>query len=184
MKRKNRFALKEWAIVLSALSQGRQILLLRKGGLSDHKNQFSLEHKEFFLFPTHLHQQRVEIERKKLEKVSSTGFLTLTTYATAKGNFWVTDPHLLKKLDPFHILPIEEARTRLQSGKIRGLQILLLRVYKLSNPIQTPMLPQFLGCKSWVDLGKEFPLPKCQPVLENSTFYHQIKQIKKICGQE
>jgi len=184
MKRKNRFALKEWAIVLSALSQGRQILLLRKGGLSDHQNQFSLDHKEFFLFPTHLHQQRVRIKRKKIEKVSSTGFLTLTTYASAKGTFWVTDPHLLKKLDPFHILPIEEAQTRFQSGKIKGVQILLLRVYKLSNPIQTPMLPQFLGCKSWVDLGKEFPLLKCQPVLEDSAFHNQINQIKKLCCPE
>jgi len=51
-------ALKEWAISAAALSQGRQILLLRKGGLHDEDGAFTLEHREFFLMPTWFHQER------------------------------------------------------------------------------------------------------------------------------
>jgi len=171
-------------MVVSALTQGKQIILLRKGGLSDQENLFSLEHKEFFMFPTHLHQQRITVGREHLEKGSKFDVLTLTTYANSKGIFWVKNLNLLKKLEPFHIFSIDEIKNRFSRGKIPGIQVLLLRVYKLSSPVQIPMLPHFQGCKSWVDLGKEIPLLNFQPVLEDNAFYHQVKQIKKICDGE
>src|SRR3990170_4065613 len=49
-------ALKEWAIVCQALESGRQIVLLRKGGIHDIGGEFELEHREFLFFPTYLHQ--------------------------------------------------------------------------------------------------------------------------------
>src|SRR5437870_4262401 len=49
-------ALKEWAVVCQALSTGRQIILLRKGGISESTGGFELENREFLLFPTYLHQ--------------------------------------------------------------------------------------------------------------------------------
>src|SRR4051812_17983666 len=48
--------LKEWATVCAALEGGRQIILLRKGGISEAIGGFELEHREFLLFPTYLHQ--------------------------------------------------------------------------------------------------------------------------------
>src|SRR5687767_1695492 len=48
--------LKEWAIVCHALEQGRQIILLRKGGIRESGGEFELEHRQFLLFPTYLHQ--------------------------------------------------------------------------------------------------------------------------------
>ena len=49
-------ALKEWAIVCRALEPGRQMLLLRKGGIYEAAGEFELENREFLLFPTYLHQ--------------------------------------------------------------------------------------------------------------------------------
>src|SRR5687768_3845167 len=40
-------ALKEWATVCTALETGRQILLLRKGGIHETGGQFELEHSRF-----------------------------------------------------------------------------------------------------------------------------------------
>src|SRR4051795_8159602 len=48
--------LKEWAVVCHALTTGRQILLLRKGGIHEAAGGFELEHPQFLLFPTYLHQ--------------------------------------------------------------------------------------------------------------------------------
>jgi len=50
-------ALKEWAIVDEWLGSGRQVVLLRKGGIHEQRGQFEVEHREFFLFPTYVHQK-------------------------------------------------------------------------------------------------------------------------------
>src|SRR5919106_7063159 len=49
-------ALKEWAVVCRALEEGRQMILLRKGGIYEAAGEFEVEHREFLLFPTYLHQ--------------------------------------------------------------------------------------------------------------------------------
>src|SRR5215469_5485226 len=49
-------ALKEWASVCIALEYGRQIILLRKGGIYEAAGEFELENPQFLLFPTYLHQ--------------------------------------------------------------------------------------------------------------------------------
>ena len=42
-------ALKEWASVCKALEEGKQILLLRKGGIMEFRKGFEMKHNEFFL---------------------------------------------------------------------------------------------------------------------------------------
>src|SRR5713226_5681264 len=55
-------ALKEWAGIVEALRTGRQILLLRKGGIIEAAREgFVLKHREFLLFPTFEHQHRAAI---------------------------------------------------------------------------------------------------------------------------
>jgi hypothetical protein len=54
----SRFALKEWAVVIEGLKAGRQLILLREGGVQDGRGGFHADHREFFLFPTFEHQQR------------------------------------------------------------------------------------------------------------------------------
>ena len=56
-----RTAFKEWAIVVDALGRGEQILILRKGGISEGRDGFRLEHSQFLLFPTLFHQQRESV---------------------------------------------------------------------------------------------------------------------------
>ena len=50
--------------MVDALESGRQILLLRKGGILEqsNKNRFSITHNEFLFFPTYLHQSRGELK--------------------------------------------------------------------------------------------------------------------------
>src|SRR4029434_4686398 len=49
-------ALKEWAAVCRALETGRQMILLRKGGIYESAGEFEVENRQFLLFPTFLHQ--------------------------------------------------------------------------------------------------------------------------------
>ena len=50
-------AFKEWDIVCKALEEGRQSLILRKGGIHEGREGFSFAHDEFVLFPTRFHAQ-------------------------------------------------------------------------------------------------------------------------------
>jgi hypothetical protein len=52
------YALKEWSVTVDSLLAGQQILLLREGGIHEQSRQFHLEHTEFFLFSTHVHQTK------------------------------------------------------------------------------------------------------------------------------
>src|ERR1043166_7422576 len=56
-----RIAFKEWAIVAGGLATGRPIFFLRKGGISEGRGGFKIEHPEFLLFPTQFHQQRESV---------------------------------------------------------------------------------------------------------------------------
>src|SRR5438132_279856 len=56
-----RAAFKEWAIVVDALGRGEQIIILRKGGISEGPGGFKLDQNEFLLFPTLFHQQRESV---------------------------------------------------------------------------------------------------------------------------
>src|SRR4026208_1633666 len=56
-----RIAFKEWAIIVDALGRGEQTLILRKGGISEGRDGFQIEHPQFFLFPTLYHQQRESV---------------------------------------------------------------------------------------------------------------------------
>src|SRR4051794_17307059 len=52
-------ALKEWDVVCRALASARQIILLRKGGISEAGGgEFRVENNEFLFFPTFLHQNK------------------------------------------------------------------------------------------------------------------------------
>ena len=69
-----KIALKEWASVCAALGDGRQIILLRKGGIYESAGEFEIEHRQFVLFPTYLHQKAEmlkESEQAKLATVSA-----------------------------------------------------------------------------------------------------------------
>src|SRR5256885_14567400 len=56
-----RIAFKEWAVVVDALGRGEQIVILRKGGISEGPGGFQVEHPQFLLFPTLYHQQRESV---------------------------------------------------------------------------------------------------------------------------
>src|SRR5215203_2389411 len=49
-------ALKEWKLVTDALVAGKQVLLLRKGGIYESGGEFEVEHPQFVFFPTYIHQ--------------------------------------------------------------------------------------------------------------------------------
>ena len=55
-------ALQEWAAICERLGDGRQVCIVRKGGIHERGGGiFALEHDRFALLPTYLHQDAARL---------------------------------------------------------------------------------------------------------------------------
>jgi len=180
----NRFALKEWAVVLAALAEGRQTLLLRKGGLIEKAPRFTIEHSEFFIYPTYLHQQRKGIIpewTKEPERILASpppdDQVVLSHYAVVHDAFRIAELDRIQRLAGHHGLSDEEVQKRFFYGKTPGLHLILLRVFRLPEPVRLPTRPYYAGCRSWVDLGQELPTAGARPVLDDDAFNEELRRL-------
>src|SRR5680860_1242888 len=107
-------ALKEWAAVGHALLDGRQTVLLRKGGI--HEKRFEVGRDTFVLFPTvaHSHRERVRDEHVDLislgEADVADGRLTVRCGVTLAGVVPVERPEGLADIQDLHIWTAESVR--------------------------------------------------------------------------
>jgi hypothetical protein len=173
-------ALKEWAIVCKALEDGRQVLLLRKGGIMEYRQGFDVKHYNFLLYPTFEHQSKESIQvdyADKLDIVSkdrpkSDKKNQITSYARTVLVKHVTDSSLLKGLQKYHIWSDRYVSVRMNYNPKRPMSIILLRVYKLDNPIEVDVKSEWLGCKSWISIDSHLSQLKSLNLLEQQGQRH------------
>jgi hypothetical protein len=154
-------ALKEWGAAVHALLDGRQTILLRKGGI--HEKRFDVAIAEgsdrFVLFPTvaHSHAERVRPEHRDLlapgaADVADDRF-TVRAGISLVGAVPVRRPDRLPQIRDLHIWTDESIREdRLAFRPRHLLQVLVVRAVALPDPVELPRLDDYGGCKSWIDL--------------------------------
>lgn len=154
-------AIKEWAVVCEALRQGRQCVLLRKGGIAEGPKGFRPEHAEFWLYPTRFHQspeEIVESARDLLKNVEARrppeGQLRIDLYAGVQSVELVTDESQLADLRGQHVLTDDAVRQRFHYRR-PGLYVMRLKVSELPEPLLLEEKPEYAGCHSWVGLDDE-----------------------------
>lgn len=153
-------ALKEWSAVVHALLDGRQTVLLRKGGI--HERRFALAASRFLLFPTvaHSHAGRVRPEHRDLLDAAAADYAedTMTIRAGAKvvAAVEVSRPNGLDEIAGLHIWTAESVRTdRLDFRPKHRLTALVVQACPLVEPVRVARLPGYAGCTSWVSLPVE-----------------------------
>ena len=57
-----------------------------------------------------------------------------------------------------------------------------VRVYRLQQPQALPILDDFAGCKSWVDLQQEVPLGYMAPVLSDDDYEVRAESVRRVLG--
>ena len=182
-------ALKEWAITVEALAQGEQILLLRKGGIHESGKDFRVIHPEFLLYSTYEHQREDLLKpasRPALEQLLSatprSESITFSHWARAEEIIEVEAQDRVDDLAPYHIWTDEYAQSRLRWKPMLPLSILLLRVYRMEQPVTVPYIKEYGGCTSWVDILPRVDLGQLQPVLDDAEFQRQVDAIKGSLG--
>lgn len=160
-------ALKEWGAVAHALLDGRQTVLLRKGGI--HERAFTAAPQDeqaggfaegFVIFPTveHSHAERVRGEHADVLAAGATdvdedGTFTVRCGLTLVDVVPVADPERLPDLADLHIWTNESVqRERVDFRPRHAVQALVVRAVELPEPVTLARLDEYGGCKSWLDL--------------------------------
>ena len=181
-------ALKEWAVACNALRDGEQIVILRKGGVHKDDKNFTAEfaeHPEFLLFPTYEHQSpdllkpefRGNLEASVAEN-DIPGLITVSAFAQVTDRIQVGDPDTLSRISGFHIWTDDYAEKRLHWRPREPLTVALVRVYPLLQPQALPVLDEYAGCKSWVDLGQDVPMGELRPAVSDADYERISAEIK------
>jgi hypothetical protein len=149
--------LKEWSAAVHALLDGRQTVLLRKGGI--HEKRFSVSAPRFLLFPTvaHSHAERVRPEHRQLLEPAAADSteheLVLRAGAKVVAAVEVNRPEGLGEIEPLHIWTADSVRSdRLDFRPKHRLTVLVVQASPLVEPQRLPRTPDYAGCTSWVHM--------------------------------
>jgi hypothetical protein len=176
-------SLKEWAAIVSALENGDQTIILRKGGILDVESGFRIESKKFLLYPTQEHQEHNHIKPqfyKYLDVKSNLkkeGFNRIMSYAEVLGEANISSEDIIKKLSAYHILSDSYIKERRNWQPEKPMKIAFLKIYKIP-PFNTPIKSEYQGCKSWININAEIPVGEA--VLSDLEIKSKLDEFKEM----
>ncbi len=178
--------LKEWAVVIKALDEGTQVLLLRKGGISEPTGAFRVEHDEFFFFPSYEHQKAHLIKpqfQADLQAVlqhwqPGTDRLSITHFARVTEVLQIWGEDAVHKLSPHYIYTENYAQERLHWNPSAPLYVVLVRVYRLPEPQVIAVRPEYHGCTSWIPVAADLNTAGGVPVLSDQAYAGRVAAVK------
>lgn len=158
-------ALKEWAAVCRALADGQQSVLLRKGGIVEETRDFSLVERRFLLFPTYEHQDESSVQdrfrddfRRSLDERPPAGVVRIAAWAEVTDLFLTHDLGAVLALADAYAWSADYIRMRMAYKPRKPMHVVVLRAFRLPDPVEMPVLDHFAGCKSWVPLDEPVAL--------------------------
>lgn len=172
-------ALKEWAIVCQALADGKQTILLRKGGIMEYREGFTLKHDTFYLFPTYEHQNKDSIKQNYIDKLNqmlqsntsdNAEYVDISLFAKVDFISEIKDDSVLDALEKYHIWNKHYIDIRKNYNPSKPLSLILLRIYKMANPLRVKNERSWAGCKSWIPLDIKSHEDNFIPVYDDQTF--------------
>jgi hypothetical protein len=170
-------AFKEWAVACAAMREGKQILLIRKGGIREESGVFTVNDPEFFLMPTYEHQNARLLEPEWVARLAEIQAAPHDPNAVTLDSYAVVDTVLVARNDAQvnavrHETPWNETyvKERFDFNPYDPLYLLVLRVYNLPEAVTLPLLPEYVGCKSWVTLERPLSTLGATPALSEAEF--------------
>ncbi len=176
--------LKEWSIVCTALEQGQQAVLLRKGGIYEAAGEFELEHREFLLLPTYLHQKAESVKPAWRNRISilpaEPEQLLVKSWARVCQIFLVPRRAALDKLDELYLWDKPLLDMRFGYRPNSPLYLLLLETFLLARPMTIINHPAYAGCKSWVPLHDAIDIHGSVPVMQPARIQQLSGHIQEV----
>jgi len=153
-----RTGFKEWAAICRALVAGRQDVILRKGGIVEPAGEFRVEHDEFLLLPTFVHQSPdslIPTARDLLVGIDADrppeGAVEFRHLVKVRDSIRVTSLPQLAAFRDRHVWSDAVVAERFHRWQ-DGVHVLVVDVIPLPSTVRLPWHDDYGGCKSWVDL--------------------------------
>ena len=176
--------LKEWATVVKALENGKQTVILRKGGILETASGFEIESKKFLLFPTWEHQEIKHVKSEYHDFLNQTlnhkpreGYNIITSIAEVLDHRDISSNKIIDDLSSFHVWSNEYIKERINWMPEKPLKAIFLKVYTFPQ-IEIPLQSDFEGCKSWIELNSN--QNSGQSVLTNQEINNELKKFREI----
>ncbi len=179
--RRVQIAFKEWAVVVEELGRGGQIVILRKGGIAEGRGGFRAEHERFWFFPTRFHQQAEGVEGVDFSKLKfpAEDLVRIEFTAEVAEARQLESLEVARRLAGQHIWRDGVIAERFDWGREQGIYAMAVRVRRLPEPVELPLLEKYGGCKSWVELDAELDFGATTPVLENEQFQKKLAAFRE-----
>jgi hypothetical protein len=167
-------AFKEWGYIVDALGKGKQSLIIRKGGIDEESGDFKIKGKKFLLLPTQFHQAKEMIKPEWQKELNGEKFqisqdkVSIQYFAEVADSRLVKDWNILEKLDPMHAWKKEVIAERFNRWE-KSAHLLIVQIYHLKDPFELEMLPEYGGCKSWIEIDRDIDF------IGTPIVYQQIK---------
>ncbi|HEY1785489.1 MAG TPA: DUF1802 family protein, partial [Pirellulales bacterium] len=164
-------AFKEWAAVCEALAAGRQIVLLRKGGIAEASGGFRPERAEFWLLPTYFHATPEALkpdDRRFFESSAApppADRVRIELFARVAEVFHLDREESLVGLADEHIYGQSTLHERFHYRR-PGLWLLAVQIFRSEPAVELPVWPELAGCHSWAPLPRALPTDRLTEVLD------------------
>jgi hypothetical protein len=183
-------AFKEWASVCDALLQGRQALIVRKGGISEAAGpgEFVPEYPEFWLYPTWVHQAEQGLrtaggQESAADPAARDGSVTIRGLVGVDLIGRVSSEKTLSALEEFHIFTTETIFKRFHYRR-PGLWVLGARVWRRDPGFTVVPSHEQAGCKTWVILEEPLSTFGLEPVLDDVQWAERRDSLRSILDRE
>jgi hypothetical protein len=169
------------------MERGEQLVLIRKGGLIEPGSGFEVIAGTFVFYPTFEHQTVEYLRpnyRTHFEDAiggrAPAGRIRMALCGVAVSSVQSRDPSVVERLRDAHVYNDAFLSQRLKWQPEQPLVIVLVRAFRLAEPLVVEALPRYAGCKSWVDLETPVPLEGARPVLDEAVFQARTEPLRRL----
>jgi hypothetical protein len=186
LKASNILALKEHASILELLARGSCIAMLKKSGVAHLPLPAEAgQMPEFFLFPGYLGSSQSDLQTRwhgvfqQHQQPERVGMVRFRLYAQLRAEATIHDVAALNRLEEEIPLTPQYLRKRFEFPP-QGLSLLVLRVYRLAEPLMLVDRPMYESARNWVKLETALPVRGLTPVVADQEFELRVSRLRSI----
>jgi hypothetical protein len=127
-----------------------------------------------------LNQKENNTSNEKNSKVTQ-DIINISTFVEITHFIEINDISKLEKLEKYHIWNLDYVKMRFNYNPKKPLYLLMLRAYKLNEPIEIQNKPEWSGCKSWIQFDLKDVIIKGNQINDLSQHLEYLKSISKPC---
>jgi len=184
-----RTALKEWAVLTDAMIRGDIVAMIRKGGIREQRAGFSVRHDRFLLYPTYFHEKEAELAERFRPALAAShtarppeGRIRLGAVAEVVALWRVTALEPLHAIADAHGLAWPAVESRFHYKQRPGVQVVAVRVRRLTAIVEIPEARRYGGCVSWVELDADIDVAGASAVLDEARLAERVTALEHVLG--